>query len=861
MKFGRFLADSVDERYLNYCMNYKYLKKLIEKIKDPDNESGKTAGGVFSNITTIQELTREVPEQVLSDEFFIPGRFRDFQEALDIELQKVNSVVDLDYLSLSKRIKVLADLTTSDSNTHTHHHPPSREALGHFISDVVDDIGLLDRFIRLNLIGFRKITKKFDKQTSSASGTWFMTMLSRSSSLVRCDTGQLIDDLNKAACNAVKLVPSPTSIVEVPKSGGHHGSSSFFWFAPEDFTHVVALMLSAAFQQNEISDSDNDNAPSCFPVDRFRSGVDVFALYFAIKPRSSNQLLYFNLFLYPSSSSRIDIELEIKNNVHVDGDVGSQDKPSPGVCISQGNVAALLFQAFTKCQGKTPQALLEQSMSLPSSVQSAIEFLSVLFNFEMSSEKNPSAEVSCPYEITAVHGAKYRIRSVLAENVKRNKIKKIVANAVKAVDDNVDDDDDDNEFATPTAGSAFLSASMISKSSPQISSPLTSSNSSSSLSSPSGLGEVSLISDLQFLTFNNNVHEFVNDLLSCVTNPDGNKQDQQQNRYNSLFNHFLSPVSFDRQCVLYVRSAKPNDENHSHRLLPIWLSEVTSMTEVFDYSILKHAELLRKTASELDDVSSSGGGLPVWAKDVINSSSSSSATATITSSPSATRITSEKIIVADSDMSATGLLSHTNHGDASSFILSNLATNSNFDKSDHVTQAMMYEAVASPWKQRITFRSAIVKVEPKTFFASDRLLLDWLSTSFLIATNVLFLMQYKIYTNDDDDDSDNFIDTQLSDGNNKQTIIFLSSSVSFRALSNYLFPFVGLLLVPIPIILGFRAARRYQQRTLHMRSKSCDANFYSDNFSVQLLLLSLVVINCVIIVFSIIQLIMTVRSG
>jgi hypothetical protein len=129
MKFGRKLQTEVPPLYRNYALNYQELK---EQIFYQDE------------VTVVQAVSREVVSENLR-----------FQELLERELLKVNRFARLEIESIDK-------LKSAP------------------VPAVARRLVELEKFVRLNQTGFRKICKKFDKLRKTNLQFWFMSRVARS---------------------------------------------------------------------------------------------------------------------------------------------------------------------------------------------------------------------------------------------------------------------------------------------------------------------------------------------------------------------------------------------------------------------------------------------------------------------------------------------------------------------------------------------------------------------------------------------------------------------------------------------------------------------------------------------------------
>ena len=120
MKFGRKLSAGVAPRFRNFCLNYKDLKALIVDKKNSTLEEVVTAGGDSEEIAA-----------------------RRFRDLMDSEILKINKFVALEEEALRALFRKSRDLKK--------------------ICNLGKAVVELESFVRLNLTGFKKLAKQFDK--------------------------------------------------------------------------------------------------------------------------------------------------------------------------------------------------------------------------------------------------------------------------------------------------------------------------------------------------------------------------------------------------------------------------------------------------------------------------------------------------------------------------------------------------------------------------------------------------------------------------------------------------------------------------------------------------------------------------
>lgn len=161
MRFGQSIIEKADPRFADYYISYKQLKKAITLITGSDTSA-----------FTIKEVTESFGHiRALGGSIYRPPESR-FQDLLQHELVKINNFsTDFErnlkesLINLNERVKG-AKVTFEDLK--------SVEAE---VDGLAKDISLLEEYQRLNFTGFRKICKKYDKNSRSASSSWFISRL------------------------------------------------------------------------------------------------------------------------------------------------------------------------------------------------------------------------------------------------------------------------------------------------------------------------------------------------------------------------------------------------------------------------------------------------------------------------------------------------------------------------------------------------------------------------------------------------------------------------------------------------------------------------------------------------------------
>ena len=181
MKFGRYLELAAYPEVREHYIAYKDLKKAIKVITGADATSF-TINEVASNFGNIPALAGSL---------YRPPESR-FQDLLNHELKKVNTFYTSTYEAVLLSFKaILAEL--SDGNGAAGAIPK--------LQAVASQILMLESFQRWNFTGFRKITKKYDKHNKSTSCAWYMARVQKEA-FMTLDTTILLCVLSQAAGRA-----------------------------------------------------------------------------------------------------------------------------------------------------------------------------------------------------------------------------------------------------------------------------------------------------------------------------------------------------------------------------------------------------------------------------------------------------------------------------------------------------------------------------------------------------------------------------------------------------------------------------------------------------------------------------------
>eukprot|EP00928_Gymnodinium_smaydae_P014837 TRINITY_DN15448_c0_g3_i1.p1 TRINITY_DN15448_c0_g3~~TRINITY_DN15448_c0_g3_i1.p1 ORF type:complete len:738 (+),score=88.98 TRINITY_DN15448_c0_g3_i1:60-2273(+) len=165
MKFGKQLESLELPKYRGYYVQYKDLKKAIKVFTGQERTQA-----------TVEEVTHWTSSFLrLGPNPNVPPEAR-LQEILVRELERVSKFAELEEVSLRSQLDRLSeDVQKSEKGGES----ISDADLVIKLRDVGDEIVHLGRFAQLNFSAFRKILKKYDKWSKSATTPWFMPQVAR----------------------------------------------------------------------------------------------------------------------------------------------------------------------------------------------------------------------------------------------------------------------------------------------------------------------------------------------------------------------------------------------------------------------------------------------------------------------------------------------------------------------------------------------------------------------------------------------------------------------------------------------------------------------------------------------------------
>ncbi|ODV84878.1 hypothetical protein CANARDRAFT_8015 [[Candida] arabinofermentans NRRL YB-2248] len=220
MKFGETLKSSLIKEYAYYYIQYDELKYSVKKGLSKNDDK-------WSN--------------TLEEQFF---------NSLEKELDKVFNFVKLKHQEILRRMKeiqVLVNTTVENSKNATEEelefYEEDFQDLEEELSDIIADVHDLNKFTRLNYIGFQKILKKHDKQTKFILKPIFQARLN-AKAFYKDNYDSLIVNLSRL----YDLVRTRGNPVKGDSSAG--GSMQNFvrqttkyWVHPDNITELKLIIL------------------------------------------------------------------------------------------------------------------------------------------------------------------------------------------------------------------------------------------------------------------------------------------------------------------------------------------------------------------------------------------------------------------------------------------------------------------------------------------------------------------------------------------------------------------------------------------------------------------------------------------
>ncbi|KAG9303986.1 hypothetical protein G9A89_005896 [Geosiphon pyriformis] len=206
MKFGKQLLNQQITEWAGHYINYKAMKKIINSLKTNSKNNERS----MPSMITIASRFSSKPingDTVPNDEnqTFLQQQKTAFFFKLERELEKVNSFylqkeaefkVRLRTLIDKKKILLAREKKLSGGST-------SIVALKEGFKQFQQDLSKLQQFIEINVTGFRKILKKWDKRSKSSTKELY---LSRQVEIQPCFNRDIIAELaDNAASNLLAL--------------------------------------------------------------------------------------------------------------------------------------------------------------------------------------------------------------------------------------------------------------------------------------------------------------------------------------------------------------------------------------------------------------------------------------------------------------------------------------------------------------------------------------------------------------------------------------------------------------------------------------------------------------------------------
>mmetsp|Transcript_18974 Transcript_18974/g.48381 ORF Transcript_18974/g.48381 Transcript_18974/m.48381 type:complete len:836 (-) Transcript_18974:175-2682(-) len=173
MKFGKQLEENAVRRYLPHYLDYTKLKKLLKLEKS--STATATAEAVMAS--RVMERRTVMPNTMSAVQAKPQQNINlaevSFMKAVERELERVNAFAVAKAKELrTSLVDTLAKLERDGSHS-------SLTLYDGLADEVREELVMLDRFVRHNTTGFRKIMKKHDKVTQNMASSWFLPRLAQ----------------------------------------------------------------------------------------------------------------------------------------------------------------------------------------------------------------------------------------------------------------------------------------------------------------------------------------------------------------------------------------------------------------------------------------------------------------------------------------------------------------------------------------------------------------------------------------------------------------------------------------------------------------------------------------------------------
>ena len=236
MKFGLQLSELIDPKFRPYCVAYNKLKSFIH---ESDSKSARV-------IQTIQDVTSAVvPYLPAAPPEHIPSVR--FQEALTIELDKVNTFAQLECETLLTDLRtVVRKIRSIDRGSASA--DAAMDSMRSELDIIAAEICAFAGFVSINYTAFRKITKKEAKVHRTSSAAWFMANVARAP-FMTVDFDRILTGLSMV----FELLRSPQICLDPPAVSTDQRKSLdrvlSAWISMEDLWEVkIALSRNMSLQ-------------------------------------------------------------------------------------------------------------------------------------------------------------------------------------------------------------------------------------------------------------------------------------------------------------------------------------------------------------------------------------------------------------------------------------------------------------------------------------------------------------------------------------------------------------------------------------------------------------------------------------
>ena len=209
MCVGKRLETDMVERWRPHYLQYKLLKKHIKDLEDSKEGpvNGNDAASTVTGATADEANGLLVNQQISYHEFSFPGPkahrysvLSAFKSVLDKEVEKINGFVTSKVSELQNRLLQLLRTQPWKSGTTATKLSQAEMQAGSLLLDqqsqevntIAEELVDLDKFIRQNCIAIQKIIKKFDKRLQFDVAPWLNAQLMENEPFLKVNLDALL---------------------------------------------------------------------------------------------------------------------------------------------------------------------------------------------------------------------------------------------------------------------------------------------------------------------------------------------------------------------------------------------------------------------------------------------------------------------------------------------------------------------------------------------------------------------------------------------------------------------------------------------------------------------------------------------